>query len=127
MQALFGGLFCSEDKVLCQMVDVLGPMPSDWQGRWENWGDFFDSSGKPKADRDIWPRLEDAFEERVQKFRREESMGEFGRDETTAILDMIRQMLRFRPGERLAIDQVLNSEWMVNWARPPYQRAQTMT
>jgi serine/threonine-protein kinase SRPK3 len=30
----------------------------------------------------------------------------------------MRGMLRFRPEERLTIDEVLRSEWMVNWALP---------
>lgn len=63
--------------------------------------------------------LETAFEEFVQKYRRKrETAGIFGVEETQAILDLMRGMLKFKPEDRLTIDQVLKSEWMVEWALP---------
>ena len=58
-------------------------------------------------------------EEFVQKYRRKrEAAGTFEEEETQAILELMRGMLRFRPEKRLTIDEVLRSEWMVNWALP---------
>jgi serine/threonine-protein kinase SRPK3 len=55
----------------------------------------------------------------VQKYRRKrEAAGTFEEEETQAILELMRGMLRFRPEERLTIDEVLRSKWMVNWALP---------
>ena len=55
----------------------------------------------------------------MQKYRRKrEAAGTFEEEETQAILELMRGMLRFRPEERLTIDEVLRSEWMVNWALP---------
>ncbi|KAF1912614.1 kinase-like domain-containing protein [Ampelomyces quisqualis] len=80
---------------------------------------------QPTDDREIWPCLENAFEEFVQKYRRRrEAAGKFEEKETQAILDLMRSMLKFRPKERLSIDEVLNSEWMVKWALPQLEQGQ---
>ncbi|KAG5292252.1 protein kinase [Histoplasma ohiense] len=76
----------------------------------------------PREDRDVWPRIDEAFEEVVQRYRRKCEMGEFGRDETAAILDLILQMLAFRPEERPTAEDILKSEWMVKWALPDFNR-----
>jgi hypothetical protein len=124
MQALFSSAFCTDEEVLCQMVDTLGPMPIDWLRRWEGGMEFFNEEGEPIASRHNWPKIEQAFEERVQNFRREDGVDVFCRDEAAAIVNMMRQMLRYRPEERLTVDQVLKSEWMEKWAYPDYKRAQ---
>lgn len=55
----------------------------------------------------------------MQKYRRKRgAAGTFYEQETQAILDLMRCMLRFRPEERPTIDEVLQSEWMVKWALP---------
>jgi serine/threonine-protein kinase SRPK3 len=55
----------------------------------------------------------------VQKYRRKrEASGTFEEEETQAILELMRGMLKFWPEERLTIDEVLRSKWMVNWALP---------
>ncbi|EFR03997.1 serine/threonine protein kinase [Nannizzia gypsea CBS 118893] len=44
------------------------------------------------------------------------------KEETVAFLDLMRQMLVFRPKERPTALQVLESDWMVNWALPGFER-----
>uniref|UniRef100_A0A1Y1N9S4 Protein kinase domain-containing protein n=1 Tax=Photinus pyralis TaxID=7054 RepID=A0A1Y1N9S4_PHOPY len=126
MQALFSSAFYSDAKVMCQIVDTLGPLPPDWFEKWEDRGDFFDAKGKPKPGRHVWPKIQGAFEERVQQFRRDDNMGEYCKEETAAILDMMVQMLRYRPEQRPTVQQVLQSDWMVNWARADYKRSRMM-
>ncbi|KAF6826993.1 protein kinase [Colletotrichum plurivorum] len=71
-------------------------------------------------------RHEEAFEEFVQKYRRkQETLGTFEKDETTAILDLMRGMLRFRPEDRLTMEEVLKSRWMVQWALPQLEEKAT--
>ncbi|KAG6031165.1 hypothetical protein E4U41_007678 [Claviceps citrina] len=53
--------------------------------------------------------MEQAFEESVQEFRREDGMGEYCPEETAAILDLMGRMLTVRPEERATIEQVLDS------------------
>ncbi|PYI17455.1 hypothetical protein BO99DRAFT_444659 [Aspergillus violaceofuscus CBS 115571] len=58
------------------------------------------AQGAPKQDRDIWPPIDQEFEDRVQHYRRKRKIGEFGAEETAAILDLMRRMLAFRPEEQ---------------------------
>ncbi|KAI0870496.1 protein kinase [Hypoxylon argillaceum] len=115
-----------QDEIVAQQIDVLGlqNFPLNWREQWEQ-----QSSGEididqqiprqPIGEREVWPPLEEAFEECVQKFRKKrEAAGVFGEDETRAFLNLMRGMLSFRPEERLTIDEVLKSEWMAKWALP---------
>jgi serine/threonine-protein kinase SRPK3 len=111
---------------VAEQIDVLGyhNFPKSWRNQWDRLGKEEDCENsviprQPTDDRETWPSLEDAFEEFVQKYRRRrEAAGTFEEKETQAILDLMRGMLKFQPGERLNIDEVLKSEWMVNWALP---------
>ncbi|OQD73733.1 hypothetical protein PENDEC_c014G01469 [Penicillium decumbens] len=69
-----------------------------------------------------WPPLETLFEDCVQKWRRKNG-SEIGEDEKAAFLNLMRQMLVFRPEERPTADEVLQSEWIVKWGLPDYQRS----
>ncbi|KAK2763137.1 hypothetical protein FQN54_009773 [Arachnomyces sp. PD_36] len=123
MKAIFSLEYTDINKIISQHIDVLGPLPSPW---WESWGErdlFFDGNGKPKEGRGVWPPINQAFEEGVQRYRRMDRIGEFERDETSAILDLMRRMLAFRPEDRPTAEEVLNSEWMTRWALPDFQRS----
>lgn len=116
----------TQDEIVAEQIDVLGygNFPQKWRSQWERPGKEEGQGDsmvprEPAGDRETWPRLEDAFEEFVQKYRRkQEAAGAFEEKETQAILDLMRGMLKFRPKERLTIEEVLKSEWMVNWALP---------
>ncbi|GAB0142726.1 hypothetical protein EsHS_00003266 [Epichloe bromicola] len=116
MKALFSSEFVGIDEVASQQIDVLGLIPSSWFERWEARTRFFDEDGRPKKARYVWPRLDDAFEECVQRYRRKLDAGEFSKEETAALLDLMRRMLSYRPEERPTTEEVLKSEWM---AGPP--------
>jgi serine/threonine-protein kinase SRPK3 len=124
MKAIFSSEFATEDKVVSQQIDVLGPIPKEWWERWEARRDFFDESGKPTLQRSAWPPIEEAFEDGVQKYRVRFKQEAFGEEEKAAILHLMRRMLRFRPEERLSIQDVLASDWLVKWAIPAYERCQ---
>lgn len=116
----------TQDEIVAQQIDVLGSsdFPGEWREQWERLGEEKSQDNKPiprrpTDERETWPALENAFEEFVQKYRRKrEATGIFEDQETTAILELMRGMLKFRPEERLTIDEVLRSEWMVKWALP---------
>jgi serine/threonine protein kinase len=116
----------TQDEITAQQIDVLGSanFPKNWREQWERQseGEKDDHRAiprRPTGVRETWPSLENAFEEFVQKYRRKrEAAGTFDEQETRAILDLVRGMLRFRPEERLTIHEVLKSEWMVKWALP---------
>ncbi|KAG6357472.1 hypothetical protein INS49_013349 [Diaporthe citri] len=117
----------TQDEIVAQQIDVLGTsnFPESWRKQWERLGEEEKLGSnttiprRPTGERETWPNLEDAFEEFVQKYRRKrEAAGIFEEQETSAILALMRSMLRFRPEERLTIEKVLESEWMVKWALP---------
>jgi serine/threonine-protein kinase SRPK3 len=124
MKAIFSSEFATADEVVSQQIDVLGPMPLSWWNAWEELSQFFDEDGRPKEGRYVWPPIDEAFEEGVQKYRRKrDRVGEFDREETAAILDLMRRMLAFRPEERPTAEEVLKSEWMVKWVLPDFDRS----
>lgn len=127
MKALFSSEFATDDRVTSQQIDVLGPFPTLWWERWDARAQFFEEDGRPKLNRFVWPPMEQAFEEGVQKYRRKRTNSEFGQDETQAILELMRQMLRFEPERRPSMQDVLRSDWMVKWALPELERSQQLT
>lgn len=71
----------------------------------------------------MWPPIEHAFEDWVQKYRRKRGVGDFGREETATIFYLIRRMLAFKPEERPSAEEILKSEWMVKWVMPDLERS----
>lgn len=123
IQSLFSSAFYSHTEVMCQTVDTIGPLTAEWKQKWTERAEFFDYQGHPKANRHEWPRLSDAFEERVAHFRRKDNMGVFSSKETMAILTLMTQMLKLKPDDRPSINQILESDWMVQWAQRDYEAA----
>ena len=124
MKPLFTDFWSIADDLIAQHVNRLGLLPKAWWETWAARSQFFDVDGLPvDVKRERLP-LEQAFEARVQQDRRELSMGEFGEEETRAILDLIRRMLAFRPEERPTCEEILESEWMLKWALPELQRTE---
>lgn len=126
MKAIFSSEFATADEIASQQIDVLGPIPLKWWELWGERGQFFDDNGHPKEGRYVWPPIDKAFEESVQTYRRKLGVGEFEREEAAAILDLMRQMLAFRPEERPTAEEVLQSEWMVKWVLPELERRSLM-
>ncbi|KAF2850918.1 protein kinase [Plenodomus tracheiphilus IPT5] len=126
----------TQDEIVAQQIDVLGSggFPESWRMQWErgtsnkDGGDVYATTDiiprQPVGERETWPTLDTAFEEFVQKYRRKrDGVGVFGEEETRAILELMRGMLRFRPEERLTVEQVLMSEWMVGWGMPALEKS----
>lgn len=114
------------DETVAKQIDILGllTLPDSWRKQWEQL-DVDQSDNDTEIPRyltrvrETWPSLEDAFEEFVQKYRRKRpETGIFDERETQAFLEPMRAMLKFRPEERLTIDEVLKSDWMVKLALP---------
>lgn len=123
-----------QDEITAQQLEVLGDhhFPESWRKLWERSCEGEEESShnliprRPTFAREAAPCLEDAFEQFVQKYRRKrEAVGLFEEEEIPAILDLMRGMLKFRPEERMKMDDVLNSEWMVKWALPELEADET--
>ncbi len=113
-----------KDVLVAEHIDVLGyeGFPEHWRRAWERPAGTEEMKNLPRkptrSPLDEWPPLENAWEAFNQKFRRQRKTGIFDEEESRAILDLMRGMLRFGPGERLTAAEVLESEWMVKWALP---------
>jgi serine/threonine-protein kinase SRPK3 len=64
-----------EAEVIAEQIDVLGAqcLPDHWRATWDSQNDLIsrsDASGELRAEREIWPTLQDAFENFIQAYRR---------------------------------------------------------
>jgi serine/threonine protein kinase len=130
MKAIFSSEFATADDIIAQQIDVLGAssLPLEWWEAWEQRSHFFSSlpdhkTKHPKEGRYVWPPLDEAFEEGVQRYRRQsQKVKEFEEEEMAAILKLMCRMLAFQPEDRLTAEEVLQSEWMVKWALPEFYK-----
>ncbi|RAL03519.1 kinase-like protein [Aspergillus ibericus CBS 121593] len=118
MRSLFDATLATQDYMVSQQIDILGPLPPTWWEVWEARHGYFERLGVPKKDRFIYLSLEQSFELHVQASRRRDKMPYFGDEEKRDILDMLRRMLVFKPEDRASVEDVLGSEWMVKWGVP---------
>lgn len=120
-RTLFEGLLTNDDDMTNQQVELLGPLPSEWLTKWTEIRDKGSKSTHqlPTSSTQSW---EDRFEKHTQQSRIREGMPPFEPRERDAFISMLRSMLRFRPEDRASAQQVLESEWMVNWALPEYEK-----
>lgn len=118
---LFEGFLATEDDMTCEHVDVLGVLPPDWWNRWEPCRYKFTEDGKP-INRNPYRFWKDRFEDSVQQPRQDSGMPLFDSKEREVLFDMLRPMLSFKPGIRPTTRQLLDSEWMVKWALPEYDK-----
>ncbi|KID65959.1 protein kinase domain-containing protein, partial [Metarhizium hybridum] len=123
MKPLFSDEFIPPDAVVAQHVDVLGPLPHPWWRRWQQRHQFFDEDGNSTQGEYASPPLGEAFGAWVQKYRKEFNVGVFSQGEKTAFLQLLRQMLSFDPRDRPTAAEVLESDWVVEWARPDFERS----
>lgn len=124
VKPFLGAWLFGPESAAASQVDALGAMPDEW---WDNWQaktktDSFEENGKPRAGRDVWT-FDKRFEDCIQRPRREDGMEVVCDDERAAIFEMIKGMLKFRPGDRMSAQQVLETEWMRKWALPAAEKS----
>ncbi|KAK6223598.1 hypothetical protein QIS74_03542 [Colletotrichum tabaci] len=117
-RSLIDGFLAPQDEITAQQVELQGPMPPEWWGKWEQRPRWYDDAARPLSNAsDIWP-WERRFEQWVQSPRRSRSMETMGEDERDVLLKLLGWMLAWRPGERPEVLEVLEAEWMTRWALP---------
>jgi hypothetical protein len=128
-RSLFDVLLATEDDVTAQWVDVVGSLPAEWWEKWEAWPKYFTGvgpAGQPIEGRWMWS-LDRRYEEWVQKPRSEQKgMGTMDAREREAFFAMMRWMLAFKPGDRPSAKEVLETEWMREWALPEYAKVMSL-
>ena len=122
MRSLFDATLATLDYMASQQIDILGQLPPEWWEAWEARHKYFEKIEEPKKGRFVYPSLEQSFEKYVQASRQRDGMGCFDDGEKRAILDILRPMLAFKPEERATAEDVLGSDWMVNWGLPAAER-----
>ncbi|KAM7212789.1 Protein kinase-like domain containing protein, partial [Rhypophila decipiens] len=116
------GILAPQDEITAQQVELQGRMPEEWWDKWELREKWFYEDGRPKAaECDVWD-WDRRFKEWVQEPRERRGLGALGEEEKVALLELLKYMLRWRPGERPTAEDVLESTWMRNWAMPAYER-----
>ncbi|TWU71525.1 hypothetical protein ED733_003219 [Metarhizium rileyi] len=122
MKSIFNASFATADEVLADMIDVLGPLPREWSESWSGRDELFDPNGERRVKINTLPPIDKHFDDRVQFYRQKRNMGLFSDEEKAALLVLLRGMLKFHPDDRLSVDDVLKSKWMVKWALPEFER-----
>ncbi|OAA47157.1 protein kinase domain-containing protein [Metarhizium rileyi] len=122
MKSIFNASFATADEVLADMIDVLGPLPREWSESWSGRDELFDPNGERRVKINTLPPIDKHFDDRVQFYRQKRNMGIFSDEEKAALLVLLRGMLKFHPDDRLSVDDVLKSKWMVKWALPEFER-----
>ncbi|KAJ9192489.1 hypothetical protein DTO164E3_8318 [Paecilomyces variotii] len=118
---LFESFLATEDDMTCEHVDALGILPLEWWQKWELRRERFTEDGTP-INRNPYRSWADRFEDSIQQPRRESGLSPFDPVERDAIFALLQSMLSFRPEDRPTAQEVLESEWMVKWALPEYER-----
>ncbi|KAL2756966.1 hypothetical protein ACRALDRAFT_1075710 [Sodiomyces alcalophilus JCM 7366] len=111
------------DDVISQMVDILGPLPPNLYAKWESRLEYLDEAGRPKGGRHVYPDLATLFQHDIQHPRIRDGMTTLSDEETDALIHLLRRMLAFNPADRPTAAEVLESEWMIQWARPERSRS----
>ncbi|KAJ5934359.1 hypothetical protein N7466_003906 [Penicillium verhagenii] len=119
--SLFDGILVTEDSITCEQLDALGMLPPEWWLKWEGRHSRFTEDGK-RINLDDYRSWEDRFEQHMQEPRQKKGMALIGSVERDAIFKMLKPMLNFRPEDRSTAKQILESEWMVKWALPEYEK-----
>ncbi|WYZ42239.1 hypothetical protein EsH8_V_001134 [Colletotrichum jinshuiense] len=120
-RSLLDSFLITQDDATADQVDFLGPLPPEWQKKWEVPRKKFDENGRPALGRSVWS-WDQRFEDSIQEPRRSKGMETMSNEERTVLFEMLRGMLAFRPGDRLVAKQVLKTEWMRNWAIPASEK-----
>ncbi|KAE8379342.1 kinase-like domain-containing protein [Aspergillus bertholletiae] len=115
---LFEGLNPSQDWMIKEHVDTLGKLPPpDWWRVWDARQIWFTEGVKRTSERSR-RSLADRFINSVQEPRQEHMVESIAEDEKACLLTQSKAMLEFRPHERPTAAEIMESEWMVNWALP---------
>lgn len=103
------------DDVTANQIDALGPLPEEWCNIWEGKGKRFIGNGQPVEGREPWT-FDQRFEDAIQAPRRRRKWDMMSERESQAFCDMIKAILKFRPGERPSAEDILKSQWITEWA-----------
>lgn len=124
IRPLLDDTFCtSQDDITAQQVELQGVMPGKWWSRWEERAKWFDEEGNPLGDpKGVWS-WERRLREWVMEPRQHYDMDAPDDEEKTALLELLKTVLAWKPTDRPSAQEVLSMPWMTKWALPTYEKA----
>jgi serine/threonine-protein kinase SRPK3 len=130
-RALFETFCWDRDDIIAEMVSTLGSPPARWWDAWENRKEFFEPDGSWVRDmKRIYTPVFRPLNKRMWDMGRGEAPESCQWDvkggEMRALEELLRGMMAFEPAERLTAEQLIESEYMLKWAMPAWER-QLMT
>jgi serine/threonine protein kinase len=128
-RALFETFAWDRDDIIADMISTLGKLPALWWDKWENRSEFFTSDGSWLHDiKRIYTPGSRPLSQRMWDMGRGETpetcQWNVERGEMRAFEKLLKGMLNFEPTHRLSAEQLMVSEYMVNWAMPAWERQQ---
>ncbi|KAJ2921431.1 hypothetical protein H1R20_g15666, partial [Candolleomyces eurysporus] len=128
--SLFDSFLRSSDIVLMQTVETLGRLPDPWWGQFEDRHLWFNEDGEPKpeevqervvhipaAKKPLRQRIEQIWEGEEPVVGYNTSFTEsrdmaMSRKEVDLLTDLLGKMLRYRPEDRIQIQEVVSHPWL---------------
>ncbi|KAL9598708.1 MAG: hypothetical protein Q9219_004321 [cf. Caloplaca sp. 3 TL-2023] len=111
------GMVYDRDTALEQTIRYLGPLPPPWWRAWTAKPAFFEED-------ELWKGIAGEtrpLSRRIQDMRSESGVG-FSDCEADCLERMVGSMLKYEPKERATIEEVVRSEWMIEWGLPPLRQ-----
>lgn len=116
----------SDDDLIQEQVDALGPLPADLSTIWEAL-DTNDTEGRQDDHREVGLTLSEHIEKAIVRFRQEKDGFECpDGEELRAFEALLRSMLAMSAEDRISAEEVLQSEWMVKYALPDLEKARRL-
>jgi serine/threonine-protein kinase SRPK3 len=116
---LFDTWLGNETSILRQMVNMLGKLPDPWWAAWDKRAQRHHEDGEPLDTADktsIRELLRDIGTEDKKPWEQEGPLVEntgtrLAEEEVELLGDLLERMLRYRPEERLTMDEVMQHPW----------------
>ena len=119
--SLFDGFMTPQDGITAQQVLLLGPMPYEWWHRWQSSGYSLDNAKRTLNDPDNFVSWEKRFDDSVQDARQSYGYPTVSDREKSELLGLLQRMLTWKPTNRPSAEQVLEMNWVRNWALPAFE------
>ena len=110
--------FAGKDGFIRDMVDVLGPLPGPWWKRWEPREKFFTEDGRRVQGNEYPPPTLEYRLSRLRSYGTPAETSAVSKAEAASLKALLSVMLVYKPSERVSLQEVLNSDYMKNWAEP---------
>lgn len=115
-------------QVLKEQVDAMGSMPPEMFEMWEERQHFFDDEQQPinRISHGPTKAFSGRIDSAIVQARRRYEYGQLEEEERKALEALLRSMLAMKPEDRITAKDVLESEWMTEWALPDLNRAREL-